>query len=191
MNDIETLMRAKSYIDSLAHGINPIDGSEIPENDTVNHIRITRCLFYVSDILEKIIDNGGIEKTEKKSSSGKADFSITYDRLRNFEYSTTPINVTTIVRRINSLKDNDKVKNLKTGDITGFLLEADLLEISQRYDGKQSKVPTEAGLDLGISMEIRSGMDGRIYHCVLYSRKAQEFIIDNMDSIIEFIRTKK
>ena len=59
MNDLETMKRAKAYIDMLANGIDPLT-DEIIENDSViNNVRISRCLFYVSDVLGRAIDNGG------------------------------------------------------------------------------------------------------------------------------------
>ena len=60
MTELETLERAKMYLEKLANGINPIDGSVIPDGDIVNHVRISRCFFYVSDVLRQVIENGGV-----------------------------------------------------------------------------------------------------------------------------------
>ena len=35
MTELETMQRAKMYIDKLAKGINPLDDSVIPEDDNV------------------------------------------------------------------------------------------------------------------------------------------------------------
>ena len=45
MTEKEILERAKRYVDSLANGINPLTDEPIDENDVVNNIRISRCLF--------------------------------------------------------------------------------------------------------------------------------------------------
>lgn len=63
MTEIEKIAYAKSFIDKLANGVNPIDNSTIPDGDVVNNVRLSRCFFYVSDILRQIIDNGGINST--------------------------------------------------------------------------------------------------------------------------------
>ena len=42
MTELETLERAKMYLEKLANGINPIDGSVIPDGDIVNHVRSSR-----------------------------------------------------------------------------------------------------------------------------------------------------
>ena len=60
MTELEKIAYAKSFIDKLANGVNPIDDSTIPDSDIVNNVRLSRCFFYVSDILRQVIENGGI-----------------------------------------------------------------------------------------------------------------------------------
>ena len=67
MTELETLQRAKMYLDKLANGINPLTDSLLPDSDCVNQVRISRCLFYVSDVLRKLIENGGIIVKPQKS----------------------------------------------------------------------------------------------------------------------------
>ena len=55
MTDHEILCRAKTYIDKLANGIDPLTDEPVRENDIVNNVRISRCLFYVSGVLDKVI----------------------------------------------------------------------------------------------------------------------------------------
>ena len=76
MTELEKIEYAKSFMDKLANGINPLDNSLIPEGDIANNIRLSRCFFYVSDILRQVIENGGIGKVEKT-----VPFSITNDQL--------------------------------------------------------------------------------------------------------------
>lgn len=53
MTEQEKLQRAKDCIDSLANGLNPLDGTPVPEQDIVNNVKISRCLFFVSNVLRK------------------------------------------------------------------------------------------------------------------------------------------
>ena len=62
MTELEKIEYTKSFIDKLANGINPLDDNPIPENDIANNVRLSRCFFYVSDILRQVIENGGIAK---------------------------------------------------------------------------------------------------------------------------------
>ena len=56
MTEQEKLQRAKDCIDSLANGLNPLDGTPVPEQDIVNNVKISRCLFFVSNVLRKQLD---------------------------------------------------------------------------------------------------------------------------------------
>ena len=69
MNDLDVMKRAKQYIESLAKGIDPITGNEVSENDVVNNVRISRCLFYTAEVLQKVIDNHGEVQREKQAQS--------------------------------------------------------------------------------------------------------------------------
>lgn len=60
MTELEKMIRAESYIRKMADGINPITGVNVADDDMVNNVRITRCLYYVSDILRQVIANNGV-----------------------------------------------------------------------------------------------------------------------------------
>ena len=68
MTELEKIEYAKSFIDKLANGINPLDDSTIKEDEVVNNVRLSRCFFFVSDILRQVIENGGVvsKKAEEK-----------------------------------------------------------------------------------------------------------------------------
>ena len=69
MTELEKIEYAKSFIDKLANGINPLDDSPIPDNDIANNVRLSRCFFYVSDILRQVIENGGTTSSKKKTKN--------------------------------------------------------------------------------------------------------------------------
>ena len=75
MTEQEKLQRAKYYMDCLANGMNPFDGTSIPEQDVVNQVKISRCLFYVADVLRR-----QIELQEKKGGAAcwKTEAAISY-----------------------------------------------------------------------------------------------------------------
>lgn len=55
MTELEIMQHAKEYLDKLAMGLDPLTGQEAPEEDIINNVRISRCLFYVSDVLRQVI----------------------------------------------------------------------------------------------------------------------------------------
>lgn len=64
MTELEKIERAKVYMDKLANGVNPVDDSVVPDEDVVNNVRLSRCFFFVADVLEQVIENGGIQPAE-------------------------------------------------------------------------------------------------------------------------------
>ena len=50
MTELEKIERAKTYMDKLANGINPIDDTMAPDEDIINNVRLSRCFFFVSDV---------------------------------------------------------------------------------------------------------------------------------------------
>lgn len=93
----------------MANGINPINNMHVSEYDSVNNVKVSRCLFYVSDILRQVIENGGVVAGKKKP---KENFYITFETIQKFSFSDTPISLSEIAKKINELTDNENMKKL-------------------------------------------------------------------------------
>lgn len=179
MTELEKIEYAKSFIDKLANGINPLDDTEVKEDDVVNNVRLSRCFFYVSDVLRQVIENGGI--TKKKSSFLR--FHLSSEQLADFSYSASPIPISEVAKRLNTLISDENMRKITHRDLTNWLLVIGMLFEHSTADGTTSKRPTEQGNGIGISTEIRTGQRGE-YTVVLYNKEAQTFIIDNLDAIV-------
>ena len=178
MEEKEILLRAKTYIDKLANGINPLDGEPVKDDDIVNNVRISRCLFYVSGVLQQVIENGvGVQKKHAK----KVEFFITQDAIERIEYSDTPLVLKEFVQRINTTINQEEVKTLPCVAYREWLQQAGLLAPTETYQ----VLPTETGAELGISLENRIGSKGE-YTVVVYNRNAQEFIVNHLQEIASF-----
>ena len=177
--DIKLVQHAKDYIDAMARGVHPLTGQEIPEADTLNNIKISRCLYYVSDVLGEVIENGGVSKPQKGK---KEPFDETKIDVSQIKYSKSPKNVSDLVTQINELRPENMVK-LKITAITDWLVDIGMLEILT-FNDKNRKLPTAKGLSMGIVKEERTGLYGT-YQAVLYNEAAQHFIIDNLPAIIQ------
>lgn len=187
MTEIEKIEYTKSFIDKLANGINPLDDTPIPNDDLLNNIRISRCMFYVSDILRQVIENKGFKK--QTNDKNKIPFNISPEQLANFQFSQEPVGITEITKRINNLIDENIMKKLKITSITEWLVDNDVLynEIS---NNKKYKRVTPRGASLGISEYIYEGQYGE-YKKLLYNEDAQHFIINNISTIIQNIDDKQ
>lgn len=182
MTELEKIEYAKSFIDRLANGINPLDDSPISDNDIANNVRLSRCFFYVSDILRKVIENGGIQ-VAKVAKPRKKEFSLSDDERSRIQISEMPLSVSEISRCLNDIIDLDTTKKISSVTINNWLMELKLLELTVLPNGKSRKMPTEQGREMGIFTEERTGQYGT-YTVVLFSRPAQQFIYDNIDAIV-------
>lgn len=178
MTELETIQRAKMYIEQLAQGIDPFSGQELPENSTLNDVRLARCFFYVSSILEQVIRNGGQVGTVQKS-----EFTITPEQLATVQVSPYPIQITEFADALLQAVDKRSVKKLNVTKITNWLIEKGLLAKEPTLDGKSRRVPTAAGRNLGITTQLRQSPDGE-YLAVYYDSNAQRFLLDHLYDIL-------
>ena len=176
--DLKLLEHAKSYIDALARGVNPLTGEEIPETEVVNQVRISRCLYFVSAVLGEVLEYGGVRK-EKTAllpfAPEQLDFSA-------FSFFKNPVGITVFVSAINDLRP-ENMKKLKLTAVTGWL-EAEGYLRTEIVNDKKRKRLTEQGAAIGMTEIVREGDFGRGYQ-VLYSVSAQRFLIEHLSEILK------
>ena len=179
MTELEKIAYAKSFIDKLANGINPLDDTPIPDDDIANNVRLSRCFFYVSDILRQVYENGGVKKPKH---TPKIPFAVSLEQLEKFEYSAEPIAVSEIAKRIYAMADNENMEKVSYRQINQWLLNIGMLYLHDFGGKKPVKRPTEEGNQIGITVETRMGRYGE-YQVVLYNEGAQRFILDNLEAV--------
>ena len=186
MTELEKIEYAKSFIDRLANGINPLDNSAIPDGDIVNNVRLSRCFFYVSSILQREIDRER-KKQSPKAKPQRLPFSIMQEQLEKFEYSTYPISVSAMARKINWLVKGDidekKMEKFSYRKINYWLHAIGMIEWREWENGKERRFPTAEGEEIGLVLEIWEKY-GRKIPIIYLSEEAQRFIIDNIEAVI-------
>lgn len=188
MTELEKIEYTKGFVDKLAEGINPIDGTPIAEGDLLNNVRISRCMYYVSDILRRVIENGGLEG-KKPARRGRAPFALDSSARRELTPADEPLRISQVTSLINERVDPETMKNLRSGVITRWLLGIGALEEVQLPSGKETKLPTPQGRGLGLMTQEFRG-ENSVYSVVLYKPEAQQFIFDNLDAIEQLNREK-
>ncbi len=101
----------------------------------------------------------------------------------NIEKSDEPISVSQIADRINCELIQKGYKKITAAKINDWLLRSELLQIFNR-DGQSFKIATEKGHELGILTQDRIIRNAPVKVNV-YNLQAQNFIIRQLDSIIE------
>lgn len=177
MTELEIMQRAKMYLDKLAQGIDPISGQEIPNDSVLNNVRLARCFFYVSGILDQVIANGG------RVISGEKNFYITQEEISRLQPSQEALRITQFADRITDGVHDPARKRLKATTITNWLIEKGFLEKRVDEAGKSKRLPTAAGEQLGLSVREMQGKTGP-FQAVYYGTNAQRFILDHLMDIL-------
>lgn len=186
ITELEKMERAKMYIDKMAEGINPITNEYAPENDTINNVRISRCLFYVSEILEKVIANGGEVTQAVKSTGGNRNFFfITDEQLDRLSPRENSCYAKDIAEDIKAVTAENNTAKFQATWITEWLVSVGMLEQTEK-----GKCATDAGVSIGIESQLRQSIQKGEYFVNMYSPEAQQFIFDNIYAVIEFHYTK-
>lgn len=185
MTELEKMAHARKCIEKLANGINPLTGQSVPDADIINNVKISRCLFYVSDLLRQTIEEKAL--SQPKGKPVKQPFQLDYEARKQFRYSESPIPISEIAKRINELIPIEKMQKLSYKYLLDWLIESDFLEVIPDANGKMTRSPTRNGTMLGITVEDRQSPRGP-YSVIVYSREAQRFILDNLDGVIAQIQ---
>lgn len=164
---------AKEWITKLAKGINPIDGSSIREDDIVNNVHISRCLFYVADLIDDAV---------KRPKRPGFEFNLSPEEISNVTI-VDKTSITLFTKEINRVIPVN-MKPIASRTIIGWLLSNGYMESVLDEEGKKTNLPTELGNSIGITTEVRGGFDIRPpYLAVVYDSNAQRFILDNINSV--------
>lgn len=114
MTELETMQRAKMYLDKLAQGIDPISNHKIPEDSVLNQVRLARCFFYVSDVLGRVIANGGTVGAHTRI----VDFSITAEQLAMVRIMDYPVRITEFADALSQAVSDPRMKKPNVKKIT-------------------------------------------------------------------------
>ena len=166
MTDLEKIAYAKSFIDKLAAGIDPTDGTPIPDGDVAAKTRIVGCFSYVSEVLEKLVFSPETV-TDLYRTQGRT---VTAEVLARIECTQYSVSVSAFAKRIDTA----------LGSADGYLEKL----IDNR--DKSFKRPTQKGIELGIVVEQSTTATGRVVSSVRLNLFAQQYIRDHLAEIVAF-----
>ncbi len=182
MTELETMERAKMYIHKLANGIDPLTDQEMPDDTVLNQVRLSRCFFYVETLIDQ-----AIEREIRGSRPRKKDlppFSLTPEQKQQVVLSDEPVPISKFTAAVNAVVELDTMKKLKATSLTAWLVQKGLLQETVRND-RRYKEPTATGKSMGITCEWKEAFStGAHYMSILYSRAMQQFLLDNLDSVL-------
>ena len=182
MTELEKLKHAKDYMDKLSNGIDPVSDEVLPEDTVLNNVDLSRCFFYLSDVLRKLIENNDFVVRQYPKKTQLTPFALPDDLRTKIEITETPAMIRQFTDRINKLVDETVMQKLKVTALTTWLADNGFL-YEEIISTKKRKRPTKAGEELGIFSELHEGRYGG-YLAILYKESAQRHIVSNLDQII-------
>ena len=151
---------AQKWVRQLANGINPLNGGFVKEDDIVNNVHISRCLFFVADVLEKYS-----ERRIKPKSLRVIPFDSSVIQKENYNY-TDVISISAFAREVEKLLP-ENMQSVSYKSMTNWLMQEGLIEDSEPNDtGRISKIATEKGKRMGIHTEEIRGKRRDISRCL-------------------------
>lgn len=194
MDKLQIIQRAKSYMDMLSKGVDPISGVSIENDSTLHQERLQKCFSFVSEILDEIIKtNGIVTMSDSESSHGytivkkKAVFSIEPQQRMSIQITNDPITPSAFVKNVNSVVNTETTEKLSLTTINKWLLKQGYIAESKVPTVVNRNVKTVTPLSTQIGIIEQTVVDqktGEAKTQVLFSRQAQEFILNNIDAII-------
>lgn len=132
-------------------------------------------LYYEEALIEQ--EPIAEEKTTKRKGK-KFEFSLTAEIEQQIQY-TEQTTISDFVKQLNQYRNEDTTKCLSTTFITRKLVEEGYLK-EEIVDGKSWKRTLKKGEDIGICEETRQSQYGKEYQVLLYTKPAQEFLINSL-----------
>lgn len=178
--DLNKLEVSIAYIERMAEGNNPVKNVPAEEDSVINDPNVVRCMYFIRDVLKQVRDNGG-RIGGKISKSAKNPFPL--ECLSKFVYQEDK-SISHFLSQIKLLAEDPDVKGISMKTITDWLKQMDYLVDEYDPENQKKTKTTALGEQFGLYMEPRTSARGQEYNVIMYSRKAQEFIVQHMETIL-------
>jgi len=162
------------YLRKLACGINPLDDSQLSDNDICKQERISKCLAYAADNLQS-----SAAKMERRNLKyNTIPFDIAKLDLSKFMYSSAPISLKEMANRINILLPKQTVL-VKWRDLRNLLHTCRITAKRLNDQHHVEDYICEKGTELGFSI-IKSKRKRKETTVILCALSAQQYILENL-----------
>ncbi len=170
MIDIAKMQNAKRIIECLANGIHPVTG-EILKDTVFDEPEVIRCLFFIKEVLQEEIENPQKGKKEEFSADSLQLENVLQDE---------PIALSPFVKKI---KDANGGVGPNAKKIWELLTDRGFLCEGTNLNGNKTRLPTELGLQSGLTRSERQTAMGKSFYVVEYDRTGQELLLECIKEI--------
>lgn len=166
-------------IKDLSMCIDPTSGVFFYKDTLLSQPAISKSLEDVAELLELNI------QAKKKNKQRKENFNLLENCAEKLILSEEPISISKFTFMINEVCHSPNMKKLKATAITEWLLKNHYLCLVKKDEHSIFlKKSTELGHNIGICFVNKENKSGEPYQINLYNKTAQQFILDNMDKIL-------
>ncbi|MEN6350081.1 MAG: hypothetical protein ABFD08_11875 [Syntrophomonas sp.] len=176
----EKIIKAKEILNKIANGFNPVNGAPIDADCFLQDPRIIRCLFFVQQVLNEVVE-GSINRNSRKIDR----FVITAEEKSQVQFPQENIGVNQFARCINSVIDLNRSRKISGVEINRQLKKMGILAEEQLDDGKKRTAINENSCKYGIVTEKRS-YNGNEYDMVCFNDIGKKFLLDDLEKILEY-----
>jgi hypothetical protein len=169
VNDVEKMENAKTVLTGIAKGVDPLTGEAIKEDIFLNDPRIIRCFYYVTEVLDNVMN----------SSYGKSSklpyFIITKDQKDMVRFPDVKIGVNEFSRQINLCIDQNTSKKLTGMEMNRRLRKMGILGEGVNAASVKMRTVTNANsANYGFELEKRT-FNGTDYDMVVMDDKGKQY----------------
>lgn len=181
--DKKEILDLKQNIDLLLAGIDPQSSISFGEDSVLKSDYNREILNKISIILEYLIKVGMVPAVDKRV---KFNFYLSEKQKQTIEISEDPVSISEFIFNINEIIDTSNMKKLPATAVTKWLAHIGYLKTTTTEKGMIFKTLTEKASELELICVEKTNQYGNKYSVNLYPPKAQKFIVDNLDKIIDY-----
>ena len=187
MTELERVAYAKEFVHKLASGFSPFDGKPIEAESLFNNVRISRCLFFVSDVLRQYLEVRKAPGARTARLTRKQPFEVSQGDIESFVYSTAPVSTARLAKWINRLIDRKRVTKISYTQINLWLANRGYIVFHPEEKGRGYYTPTEKGEELGCIFDTVPTEHGYTVRRILLDRGAQMLVVNNCNEIAKLV----
>lgn len=193
---IYKLEKSVEVMNSLAFGINPFNQSLELDEKVLNSEKLSKCFLFVKGALEDLVKLKEEEKIKEKKNiirqkrreRNKFPFVIEENekaKLREVFSSEENMYISQIAKIINKTTNEKRCRAITGTTLNQGLFKLGLLEKRFDNDNKSYKYPSNKGFSMDINPVERISKRGKKFNTVVFGEKSINFIIDNLEKIID------
>ena len=194
------IYRAKNYMDDMRQGIDPVSKLPVPDDSVIRQEKIINCFTFISALLDEMLNSVECEQDsasdvlQEGSKMKKASFHLTNSQIRQIKTSSSPLAVSTFIRRINAVVDKQSTESIHAKDIHGWLTAKGFLVERSVQIIKEEKeyIPAANASAIGVVDIIKQRDNGQPdHHSIKLTQIGQQFVLDNIGEIAKYAEENK